>query len=187
MAGVTRTGRGRRATTRSAGFAGVAAAVVLALSMIGIEPTHAQADPSGGTPLPKTASVTNVSRVMSHFVAPVDQAARAFTPTRTAWPRAAAATVSIDSVKAAAGASPTTVHATGTPVWAGQSAGRGTSRGPGAVSVKVLDHAAATAAGIHGMLFTLTASSDAGSSSKAASTESGAVQTSAWPGGTSGG
>ena len=94
-----------------------------------------------------------------------------FTPTRVSWPAATtgSATLSAPGANVSAHSSATTRAATGTgsvgargyaagtPVW-GQTLApsSGSYQGPTKLSVSVLDHAAATAAGVTGVLFTAT-------------------------------
>ena len=107
-------------------------------------------------PKPKQApAVKNVTAVKPHFAkAPADPAP--FKATATSWPAATSATVRL--TKPAAGALRVTRAAvTSSPVWAepvAPAAGKAYA-GPGALQVKVLDHAAATAAGVDGVLMTV--------------------------------
>jgi len=105
-------------------------------------PTHPAPKPAGVT------TVTGVRAVPSHFSKAPAGPAR-FAATKTNWPTATSATVKLaaDGKRVRAGAAP---------VWA-QLAGTRKPASANAVRVQVLSHAAATAAGIPGVLLSVSA------------------------------
>ncbi|WP_259275652.1 RHS repeat-associated core domain-containing protein [Micromonospora chalcea] len=153
---------GRRRLVTSAVTAIVAAGVLVG--------TPAAAAPTvARPPVPSPGrSVDGVKPLPSRFVTPRNDARTSFKPTRTTWPRAAAAQVDLSGVaKTSSGASK--ARAAGTPVWVSPVAeGRAAYTGPQRLDVRVLDRAAATATGVDGLLVGVTP--QANSSAKATGT-----------------
>jgi hypothetical protein len=162
----------------------VAGAAIAALVAALLVATPAQAATGGSAAKHKpaaTPAVKGVHAVKPHFSQPRNGAAMLFRPTSATWPSAMISSVSLakasgnnDAAKAstpAATSSPASgsalstavkgalsagskVAVSGTPVWF-RTATHSNYEGPQSLSVKVLAHAAATAAGVHGMIFTL--------------------------------
>jgi RHS repeat-associated protein len=104
-------------------------------------------------------AVRTVAPLPSHFVAVDNPTARSAAPAAVHWPAAANVTLTVPSAAATVGASVATARASGAPVWV-QPVGssRGGLPGTSTVRVQMLDHAAATAAGIPGVMFTVAGS-----------------------------
>jgi RHS repeat-associated protein len=103
-------------------------------------------------------SVHGVKALPFHFATTKDDPAKhTFTPTATVWP--AAANTSITVTTPAPGATQgATTRGAGTPVWVRALAGaKGSYGGPAKVNVQMLDHAAALAAGVSGVLMSVNA------------------------------
>lgn len=102
-------------------------------------------------------AVKQISAVPARFATPQAKP-KAYTPTKTTFPQAAAATVAL-TPPAAGSARGARSRAAGTPVSAQSIApSRGSAyAGPKSLRVKVLDHSAAVAAGIPGILMTVSA------------------------------
>ncbi|GAA4457858.1 polymorphic toxin-type HINT domain-containing protein [Phytohabitans houttuyneae] len=137
----------------------VAAALVMTLT--------ATTAPSSAAPVTREASrpaapatspgpaVNAVKPLEFRFTRPRDAAAESFTPKATVWPKASRVSMSLAApvAKAKEGA---VARAAGAPVWAKAVAGSdGRYAGPAAVDAAVLDQAAARAAGVDGVLFTV--------------------------------
>ncbi|MEV4722274.1 RHS repeat-associated core domain-containing protein [Micromonospora humida] len=91
----------------------------------------------------------------SKFVVPRDAAKTNSHPTRTTWPKAAAAEVDLASAGTRADAS-IKARATGTPIWVQTAPQRQYSHGgPQRLGVRVLDRAATAAAGVNGVLLSV--------------------------------
>ncbi|MEU1586619.1 RHS repeat-associated core domain-containing protein [Micromonospora sp. NPDC005710] len=98
-------------------------------------------------------SVKGVKPLPTKFVTPPDDAKSTFKPTRTVWPEAASARLELAGAAAGArGASSSRVRAAGTPVWAESVAAKA---GPRSLDVKVADRRAAEAAGVDGVLLSV--------------------------------
>lgn len=107
-----------------------------------------------GPPSMAGLAVPGVFPVPSHFVKPADAASRPYVAKATTWPADSSATLTM--VAPASGKASAKVVAAGSPVWAQPQADEhGRYPGPGAVTVHVLDHAKASAAGIDGVLMTV--------------------------------
>ncbi|RLK09568.1 intein/intein/RHS repeat-associated protein [Micromonospora sp. M71_S20] len=101
-------------------------------------------------------SVTGVKPLPTKFVTSRDAAKNNHRPTRTEWPKPAAAQVDLTPVGTQAAAAQGKVRAAGTPVWVQPTAKRGVPyAGPQRLDVRVLDRAATEAAGIDGVLLTV--------------------------------
>ena len=144
----------------------LAAAAVLAAGAAAV-PAQAAAGQAGGhhpPPVPKVRAAHGVGilPVRKHRIR--NRAASRFRPDGRSWPAPAQARISLTGAappltsagQAAAGRSlvspGTRAHGAGTPVWAEPVAARGAA--VTGVDVRVLGHAAALAAGVHGVLFT---------------------------------
>ncbi|MGC5019820.1 RHS repeat-associated core domain-containing protein [Micromonospora sp. DT47] len=107
-------------------------------------------------------SVKGVKPLPTKFKTPPDEAKSTYKPTRTTWPKAASARVDLgESVSASAAsgrvAAPAKVRVAGTPVWAQPvPAKAGRPAGPRSLEVKVADRTAAEAAGVDGVLLSVT-------------------------------
>jgi len=141
----------------------VARVAVIAAGSLGVTagagfPNTAQALPqyASAPAVPQTPSVSGVFALGSHFVKPKDQTTTPYRASATAWPKDATASIALNAPRAGAklGAKGT---AAAVPVWA-QAAGDGKDAytGPGAVAVHVLGQDKAAAAGINGVLLTVT-------------------------------
>ncbi|MEV4825751.1 polymorphic toxin-type HINT domain-containing protein [Micromonospora sp. NPDC049274] len=121
--------------------------------------TSAAANPGTGArpPAPSPGrSVKGVTPLPAKFVNPRDAAKKNHRPTRTAWPKATTARVDLAATSARA-ATPARIRATGTPVWVQPVAKPGTSyAGPQRIDVRVADRAATEAAGIDGVMISVT-------------------------------
>jgi RHS repeat-associated protein len=115
------------------------------------------APPAGrlpGVPEPKQAPAVNgVHALPTRFTRPAPKP-KPYTPSRTTWPAGATSTIELRSPSPGARPGAAVRAATGT-VWAQSIA----AAGPRALHVKVLEHAVATAAGVAGVLFTVSADS----------------------------
>ncbi|GII22529.1 RHS repeat domain-containing protein [Planosporangium mesophilum] len=112
--------------------------------------------PAPPPPVSKGRAVTGVTPLPLHFAKPGnDPAKRKFTPTATTWPAAGAASITV-TAPAAGVKEGAKARGAKTPAWV-QAVADATGRytGPAKVDVRVLDHAAATAAGIDGVLLTV--------------------------------
>ena len=134
-----------------------ALAAVAALAMPAA-PTAAAAAAPKPAPPPAANPGPAVSGVVAgtfHFAKTPDQANRQYTPTRTAWPAAATASVALAAPAARSGALGADARAVGTPVSAQAVAGKDGYAGPRSLDVRVLSHDAAQAAGVDGALFSI--------------------------------
>ncbi|MEU8410185.1 RHS repeat-associated core domain-containing protein [Micromonospora sp. NPDC048842] len=105
-------------------------------------------------------SVTGVKPLPTNFVTPPDQAKSTYRPSRTAWPKAASTTVALTgSASAARATAPAKARAAGTPVWVEPVVKRGRYAGPQQMRVSVADRKATEAAGVGGVLLSVTPSS----------------------------
>ncbi|MEH0936263.1 RHS repeat-associated core domain-containing protein [Micromonospora psammae] len=118
------------------------------------------AKPKGGelAKAPATSpgrSVKGVKPLPTKFVTPPDDAKSNFKPTRVSWPKATSARVDLSSARARV-AAPGKVRAAGTPVWAQPVAAKaGRAAGPRSLDVQVADRKAAEAAGVDGVLLSV--------------------------------
>ncbi|MFF3851859.1 polymorphic toxin-type HINT domain-containing protein [Micromonospora sp. NPDC002575] len=142
----------------------VAVAASLAAGVLSGAPASARPLDDGGQaklpPVSPGRSVTGVKPLPTRFVPPADDARSTHRPSRTAWPKAASARLDL-GVPAAAEArvtAPAKARAAGTPVWAQPIAEGGRYAGPRRLDVRVADRAAAEAAGVDGMLLSVTPS-----------------------------
>ncbi|MEU4556690.1 RHS repeat-associated core domain-containing protein [Micromonospora violae] len=123
--------------------------------------TPAAAKPAGPAqpPVPSPGrSVKGVKSLPSTFVTPRDAAKGNYRPTRTAWPKAMVAPVDLTAADARSATS-VKARAAGTPVWVQPIAGPGASyKGPQHVDVRVLDRGVTEAAGVDGVLISVTPS-----------------------------
>ncbi|MEU8406559.1 RHS repeat-associated core domain-containing protein [Micromonospora sp. NPDC048842] len=159
---------GLRLLTRPRRLVAVVAAASLAASLLSGAPALAKPKEPELAKAPATSpgqSVKGVKPLPTKFVTPPDDAKSTFTPTRTAWPKAASARVELEAVPAGArAASPARVRAAGTPVWAESVAAKaGESVGARRLDVKVADRKAAEAAGVDGVLLSVSPDADSGS------------------------
>ncbi|MEV1112188.1 RHS repeat-associated core domain-containing protein [Micromonospora sp. NPDC049751] len=100
-------------------------------------------------------SVKGVKPLPTRFVTPPDDAKSTYRPTRTAWPKAVSAKVDLPAAPlvGARGAAAAKARVADAPVWV-QPAGEKT--GPRTLAVKVADRKAAEAAGVDGVLLSVT-------------------------------
>jgi len=117
--------------------------------------------------LPKVKAAAGVGVLHRRKIEIGNAAAARWRPLRTAWPSARQAGIALTAApvpltragQVAAGHSLLSpgvpVYAPGTPVWAQRAAPAGA--GPATLGVRVLGHAAAMAAGVHGVVFTAAA------------------------------
>ncbi|MCW3845077.1 sugar-binding protein, partial [Micromonospora yasonensis] len=103
-------------------------------------------------------SVKGVKPLPTRFVTPRDDAKSTFRPTRVTWPKAASAQLELSAPAAGArSATGAKARAAGTPVWAQSVAAKdGRATGPGRLNVTVADRQAAEAAGVDGVLLSVT-------------------------------
>ncbi|MEU1585734.1 RHS repeat-associated core domain-containing protein [Micromonospora sp. NPDC005710] len=95
-----------------------------------------------------------------NFVTPPDQAKSTYRPSRTAWPTATSTTVELTgSASATRAAAPAKSRAAGTPVWLEPVVKRGRPASPQQMRVSVADRKAAEAAGVGGVLLSVTPAS----------------------------
>ncbi|WP_433459403.1 RHS repeat-associated core domain-containing protein [Micromonospora sp. CA-248212] len=136
------------------------AATSLMASLLTGTPAVAKPDDGGLSKLPPMSpgrSVTGVKPLPTHFVTPPDQAKSTHRPSRTAWPKAASATVElVGSASATRTAAPGSTRAAGTPVWVAPVAKGGRYAGPRQMRVQIADRATTEAAGVDGVLLSLT-------------------------------
>jgi RHS repeat-associated protein len=103
-------------------------------------------------------AVKGVVDAKPHFVSQPDQARHGYVAAATMWPAAASAPAGLAAPAsgARAGARGAVGQAAGTPVWAQAVAGKSGYAGPRSLTVRMLDHGAAQAAGVTGAVFTVT-------------------------------
>jgi len=157
---------GVRHAVAVAGATGLAAYVLIAWSPAAIA---AAASAPGA---PQTQAATGLGHLGVHRLSVTDQTAQAASPAGVSWPAAGSgeatlvpATVTpavgaVSSLSRALSGAGGPVGVTGTPLWA-EWAG-GASGAARSVSLRVLPHSAATAAGVNGVVFTAAASGSAG-------------------------
>ncbi|MGW5560040.1 RHS repeat-associated core domain-containing protein [Micromonospora sp. NPDC003944] len=154
---------GLRLLTRPRRLVAVVAAASLAASLLSGAPAVAKPKGPELAKAPATSpgqSVKGVKPLPTRFVTPPDDAKSTFRPTRTVWPKAASADVELPAVTAGArAASPSRVRAAGTPVWAESVAAKA---GPRSLKVAVADRRAAEAAGVDGVLLSVSPDVSAG-------------------------
>lgn len=162
---------GRRTRTRLLRLPGAAAAVtaLVAGALAAAAPAQAAARPVV-PPVPRLQAAHDLGTLTPRKPRLRNPAARQARPSGITWPAPAAGTASLSGPAPLAKSAPlplfsvlagnTAGHAmaAGTPVWAGPFLG---SRA-GGVSVRVLRHRAASAAGVNGVLFTAAASAGSG-------------------------
>jgi hypothetical protein len=152
---MVRHGRSRLVTRR---VSAVAALVTMSLVASMLEVTPASARPAEPGP-PATSpgrAVKGVRPVVAKFVKPRDQARDNYRPTRTGWPAASTADIQLAQPAARATVGVKS-HAKDAPVWAQPVAGKdGRYAGPERLKVKLLDRSATEAAGVNGVLLTVT-------------------------------
>ncbi|MCW3845424.1 sugar-binding protein, partial [Micromonospora yasonensis] len=144
---------GPRMWTRPRRAVAVVAAASLVTGLLTGTPAAAKpgdgvvAGPPGVSPGP---SVKGVKPLPTRFVTPRNDAKTTYRPTRVTWPKAASAQLELAAPAARA-------RAAGTPVWAQSVAAKdGRAAGPGRLSVTVADRQAAQAAGVDGVLLSVT-------------------------------
>ncbi|MET8357756.1 hypothetical protein, partial [Micromonospora sp. NPDC005171] len=141
----------------------VVAAASLAASLLSGAPALAKPKGPELAKAPATSpgrSVKGVKPLPTKFVTPPDDAKSTFRPTRTVWPKAASAEIELPVAAAGArAASPSRVRAAGTPVWAESVAAKA---GPRSLKVRVADRKAAEAAGVDGVLLSVSPDVSAG-------------------------
>src|SRR2546423_7359545 len=121
--------------------------------------------PAGAAVVPESGERTGrTAAVPSHFDKPADHT-NAFRPGATSWPAAAGAQIGL-AAPAGTAHDGAKAYGTGTPVWV-QALTSSTAvdagiAGPSRVDVRVLDHSAAVAAGVPGVLFTVDGSGGRG-------------------------
>ncbi|MEV4826679.1 RHS repeat-associated core domain-containing protein [Micromonospora sp. NPDC049274] len=109
-------------------------------------------------------SVKGVKPLPTKFVTPPDDAKSTYKPTRTVWPKAASAEVDLAAVSAGArAATPTKTRVAGMPVWVQPVAEKAGRAGPRGLKVKVADRRAAEAAGVDGVLLSVSPDVSSGS------------------------
>ncbi|MEO3777023.1 RHS repeat-associated core domain-containing protein [Micromonospora sp. B11E3] len=137
-------------------------------SLLSGTPAAAKPEDDGLAKLPAMypgRSVTGVKPLPAKFVTPPDDAESNHRPSRTAWPKAASARVDLAALPTTAGAreaGPVKARATGTPVWVQAVAKGGRYAGPQQFDVTVVDRAVAEAAGLDGVLLSVTPASATG-------------------------
>ena len=117
--------------------------LVGAMLTVGGQAADAAPAPHPAPKAPKTPAVRGVRPVTASFTKAKPQPP-AYAPAHTAWPSATSVTLPLSSARRTA---------TGSPVWARAA----TAKAPGSLRVRVLDRAAATRAGIDGVLLSVTA------------------------------
>ncbi|MFG1843979.1 RHS repeat-associated core domain-containing protein [Micromonospora carbonacea] len=137
-------------------------AASLAAGVLSGAPASARPLDDGGhallPPVSPGRPVTGVKPLPTRFVPPSDDAKATHRPARTAWPRAASARLDLGA-SAVTGTRPAAkARAAGTPVWAQPLAGGGRYAGPRRLDVRVADRATAEAAGVDGVLLSVTPS-----------------------------
>ncbi|WP_431898056.1 RHS repeat-associated core domain-containing protein [Micromonospora haikouensis] len=122
-------------------------------------PAAAKPKGEGAAKPPATSpgpSVKGVKPMPTRFVTPRDDAKSTHRPARTVWPAAASAQVELGTPQALSAGSPK-ARAAGTPVWAQPVAVKsGQSSGPKRLAVTVAGRKAAEAAGVDGVLLSVT-------------------------------
>src|SRR5579859_804517 len=153
---MARSAAGRRVARVTGVVTAVAALVAGTLT-----PAGASVDPHGAPVAPpphvsRGPVVHGVHPVRFHFHKPRNEADRKYVPRAVTWPLAASAQLTL---RAPAGRARlgTPSRAARTPVWAQAVAGRGASRLPRALDVRVLGQAQAHAAHVSGVLFAVRA------------------------------
>ncbi|WP_405111418.1 sugar-binding protein [Micromonospora sp. NBC_01405] len=144
--------------TRSRRLVAVVAAASVTASLLSGTPALAKPKGAEVAKPPATSpgqSVKGVKPLPTKFVTPSDDAKATFRPTRMVWPKAASARVELPSA-GARGASPVRVRAAGTPVWAESVANGAGLAGPGRLAVTVADRKVAVAAGVEGVVLSVT-------------------------------
>ncbi|RKN35413.1 RHS repeat domain-containing protein [Micromonospora musae] len=153
---------GLRLWGRPTRMVAVVAAASLVAGLLSGTPASAKPKDDGLAKPPAVSpgpSVKGVKPLPTKFVTPKDDAATTYKPTRTAWPKAASAQLELTSPavsSAARSAAPPKVRAAGTPVWAQPVVKDGRYAGPRRVDVRVADRTAAEAAGVDGVLLSVT-------------------------------
>ncbi|MEU8424365.1 RHS repeat-associated core domain-containing protein [Micromonospora sp. NPDC048835] len=110
-------------------------------------------------------SVTGVKPLPTKFVTPPDQAKSTYRPSRTAWPKAASTPVELTgSASTTTATAPAKTRAAGTPVWVAPVVRRGRYAAPQQMRVSVADRKVTEAAGVGGVLLSVTPSSPASAS-----------------------
>ncbi|MCF0092487.1 tRNA(Glu)-specific nuclease WapA [Micromonospora sp. MH99] len=154
---------GLRLHTRPRRLVALATAASLVASLLAGAPAAAKPEDGGVSKLPPMSpgrSVTGVKPLPTSFVTPPDQAKSTYRPSRTAWPKAASATVELTATTSAArAAAPAKARAAGTPIWVTPVAKGGRYAGPQQMRVGIADRAATEAAGVDGVLLSVTPSS----------------------------
>ncbi|SCG71554.1 RHS repeat-associated core domain-containing protein [Micromonospora halophytica] len=116
--------------------------------------------------LPPGRSVKGVRPLPTKVITLRNDAKSTFRPTRTNWPKAASASVVLPSTAQGnpsdASVSTAKVRAVGTPVWAQPVLSPGQRGGPGTLVVSVADRKATEAAGVEGILLSVTPDVSAG-------------------------
>ena len=103
---------------------------------------------------PQVPSVHDLKPLPTHF-AKQPALPQPYKPAKVTWPAAVSTTLMLDAPKPGAARGPRATGA-GTPIWA-SATGKSAATGVRELRVKVLDHAAAQAAGVPGVLFTVSA------------------------------
>ncbi|SRR5216683_2380719 len=161
------------------------AAATAGTVLAGIAGIPAQAAPRAAAPaVPRLTGVTGLGVLRPHVTKPRNDAASRYAPSAVSWPAVASASIDlaaraslltpVGQGRVPLAASPDArVYGTGTPVWA-QALPAGTApdprktaqpevgAGPSRVTERVLSHAASQAAGVSGVVFTVTAAAGSG-------------------------
>src|SRR5579859_420009 len=153
---MARSAAGRRVARVTGVVTAVAALVAGTLT-----PAGASVDPHGAPVAPpphvsRGPAVHGVHPVRFHFHKPRNEADRKYVPRAVTWPLAASARLTLRAPAGRARLGPLS-HAARAPVWAQAVAGRGASRAPRALDVRVLGQAQAHAAHVSGVLFAVRA------------------------------
>ncbi|MFC4110781.1 RHS repeat-associated core domain-containing protein [Micromonospora zhanjiangensis] len=132
-------------------------------SMLDVPPAVAKPTEPGPPPTSPGRSVKGVRPVVAKFIKPRDQAKDNYRPTKAAWPAASTADIQLSQPGAhtAVGAKSA---AKGMPVWAQPVAAKdGRYTGPDRLKVRILDRTTTEAAGINGVLLSVTPAAATGS------------------------
>jgi RHS repeat-associated protein len=142
--------------SRAIGAAVVGVVLCLVGGLLSAPPAVAAPAAVSKAPVPDPGpSVAHVTVVPSHVTKPANPT-KPFHATATAWPKAGAAQVTLTGPAIGQNSGPAVPAAT-VPVWAqAVGGGKGGYAGPPQLGVRVLDHAAATAAGVNGVLLAVT-------------------------------